>query len=255
MKTAVSAIIKRQTDLPFGFCKWDILADRLLDCRAKSRIPENAKTAIVFLFPYKVRQEKPKNISRYAAVPDYHSVCGKILEEIKSALFSEFPENRFEAFIDNSPVPEVLAASAAGLGKIGKNGLLISERFGSYVFIGEIVTDLQVSAECEPTRCADCGACAAVCPVGLKKEECLSAATQQKKPLSPELEELIIKSGCVWGCDICQDVCPLNKKAEFSSIPEFLDGYRDEYIIGENIEGRAYAWRGEGVISRNARLF
>ena len=66
-----------------GFCSFSKVEDKLLDCAAKKRIPENAKTIILFLFPYKVKEEKPQNISRYAAVPDYHRVAKVYLEEIK----------------------------------------------------------------------------------------------------------------------------------------------------------------------------
>lgn len=249
-------IIRSMTDVPFGFCPFSAVEAHLLECRAKQRLPKNAKTVICFAFPYRVKEEAPKNISRYAAVPDYHNVCGQRLEKIKAALAEVYPDFCFEAFVDNSPIPEVFAASKAGLGAIGKNGLLITRRFGSFVFLGEIVTDMPVNVSSVEARgCADCGACASACPVGLCKAECLSAVTQQKKPLTEAQSRLIVDNGTVWGCDICQNVCPHNVGTENTSIEKFVSGYRDEYILGENIEGRAYEWRGKRVIERNAELF
>ena len=248
-------IIRAHTEAPFGFCPFVEIGEHLIECRAKARIPVGSKTVICFAFPYKIEGNPPKNISRYAAVPDYHVVCGKILEKITAALRERNKDNKFEYFIDNSPIPEVYAASRAGLGRIGKNGLLITERFGSFVFLGEIVTDLEIKSDTNVTTCADCGACKSACPVGLKKSECLSAITQQKGELSAEQKKLIKAHGSVWGCDICQNVCPHNKKAENSFIEEFCEGYRSEYQRGEDIAQRAYEWRGEKVILRNALLF
>ena len=250
----LTKIIDECMGVPFGFCPFSAVGDNLLECRAKARLPKDAKTIICFTFPYKVTEENPKNISRYAAVPDYHEVCGKMLSALSERLRAE-TGYEFEYFIDNSPIPEVYAAARAGLGVVGKNGLLITERFGSFVFIGEIVTNMEIACGEEPKSCADCGACLAACPVALCKEGCLSAVTQKKKDLTEEEARLIRANGSVWGCDICQNACPLNKGKEQSKIPEFINGYRPEYQKGESIEGRAYAWRGEGVIARNLLLF
>lgn len=252
----INEIIRTVTTAPFGFCPFEAVEARLLDCRAKGRIPSGAKTVIMFVFPYKVSEEKPKNISRYAAVPDYHTVCGDILSEIAKKLKNEYNGFSFEAFIDNSPIPEVYAAAYAGLGVYGKNGLLITKEYGSFVFLGEIVTDMPCA--CEEgiiNDCALCGACENTCPVALKKENCLSAVTQQKKPLTDEQSRLILENGSVWGCDICQNACPMNKNKKCTDIKPFIDGYRSEYTKGESIENRAYAWRGEKVTLRNAGLF
>ena len=252
----ITDIIRTVTEAPFGFCPFESVADKLLDCRAKSRLPQNAKTIIMFAFPYKVYDEKTKNISRYAAVPDYHNVCGKILTDIAEKLKEEYNSFGFEAFIDNSPIPEVYAAASAGLGVCGRNGLLITKEYGSFVFLGEIVTDMEMNAEIAPFRdCSLCGACERACPVGLQKNGCLSAVTQQKKELSKEQSALICENGSVWGCDICQNVCPMNANTDKTFIDEFKNGYRDCYQKGEDIENRAYAWRGEKVIMRNAELF
>ena len=74
----------------FGFCDFSLLENELFDCAAKKKLPDNVTSVITFLFPYKVKKEKPKNISRYATVKDYHKVCSKILEEICFKLKENF---------------------------------------------------------------------------------------------------------------------------------------------------------------------
>ena len=238
-----------------SICDFDFVKDKLLTCRKITEIPKNAKSIIMTVFPYKVNQKAPKGISRYAAVPDYHVVCQKMLAAAVSELKRCFPNNEFCFFVDNSPIPEVAAAVHSGLGVIGKNGLLIHEKYGSYVFIGEIVTDLELEADKGGKKCLDCGQCSAACPTKLHKDTCLSAVNQQKKTLEEAQIEQILKSGYIWGCDICSEVCPMNQGTPPTYIKEFIDGYREEYKMDESHEGRAYAWRGPDIIKRNAKLF
>lgn len=248
--TDVLGVIRSATDLEFGICPYSAVSKRLIACRAAERLPKDAKTVILFLFPYKVNAAPPKNISRYAAVPDYHAVCGERLEKIAAALKASFPQNEFACFADNSPIPEVSAAVAAGLGCRGENGLLITEKYGSFVFIGEIVTDLEVPSEIKSERCIGCGKCRAACPVSLDKSRCLSALTQKKGELSAAEIEKLRSLGSIWGCDICQEVCPQNRTPA-APLAEFSAGYRDEYVLGEDGTDRAYNWR-RGAIERNA---
>lgn len=239
----------------FGVCRFSELKDILIDCRKKELLPENAKSVITFVFPYKVKEAPPENISRYAAVPDYHIVCGEILSKTAEKLKRRYKGFAFVPFCDNSPINEVAAAVRSGLGVKGGNGLLITEKYGSFVFIGEIVTDMCITPSVSGSECDKCGECKKHCPVGLDKSRCLSALTQKKGELNDSEKEMILNSGCVWGCDICSDVCPLNKNKELTPISEFKDGYKDRYTLGEDINGRAYAWRGEKVITRNAGFF
>ncbi len=231
-----------------GFCAFSEVCDSLIACRALSRIPENAQTVILALFPYKVKNEKPHKISRYAAVCDYHPVVLDYLKAVIERLKRLFPNNSFQSFCDNSPIPEVMAAAKAGLGKMGENGLRISENWGSFVFIGEIVTDLKIETENLFSKCSGCGKCKTACP---KITDCLSAVTQKKGELSEIEIALLRQNGLLWGCDICAEVCPENKSAQITYIPEFLSSYRQGYILGENPENRPYNWRGEGGIRRN----
>ncbi len=206
------------------------------------------------IFPYKVKDNAPENISRYAAVPDYHIICGEYLEKIKENLQKSFPKNQFEYFIDNSPVPEVYAASVAGLGMIGENGLLINEKYGSFVFIGEILTDIEIFCENKVQKCENCGKCKAVCPVDLQKSECLSAVTQQKRELDENQKRLLAENRLVWGCDICQNACPHNKNAQKTYIEKFSALYRNRFSSGESPDLRPYCWRGAKYPERNLNI-
>ncbi len=246
--------IERMLNKKCGICGFDFIKEHLIQCRKIQDIPENAASVILFAFPYKIKEEKPENISRYAAVPDYHPICKEHLDSFVQILKTAFPNNSFVSFVDNSPIPEVYAAAAAGLGVLGKNGLLITKEYGSFVFIGEIVTDLEIQAENKVENCIGCGKCEKACPVSLNKEKCLSAITQKKQDLTDTEIELIKKSGCIWGCDICSEVCPMNKSKKLSEDQCFIDGYRHTYIYNEDITHRAYAWRGESVIKRNCEL-
>ncbi len=238
-----------------GFLKYEALKNELLDCRASLRVPKDCNTVIVCLSPYRVKEEKPDLISRYAAIEDYHKVMEKKLSQVAENLKRIFPTNQFEVFVDNSPIPEKKAAAIAGLGVIGKNQLLINEKYGSYVFIGEILTDLIIPCvKNKITNCIGCDLCLSACPTGFLKDKnkrCLSDITQQKKELTEQEKSLIKKTKTVWGCDICQEVCPMNKGKKLSNWKEWHKTYRDNFLPDEDKKDRAYIWRGEKVILRN----
>ena len=248
--------------LPCGVCDFEKIGT-LIECRAKSRIPHNAKRVIVYLFPYYLGEDfyKNSNISKYAVPEDYHQIVGEYLKRIAEQLKAEFPNNEFQCFCDNSPVCEVEAAVLCGLGVKGKNGLLINEKYGSFCFIGEIVTDAQFPCSLPEDRtCLSCGLCEKMCPGKALAEykvdvsRCVSHITQRKGELSEEQKKIISDSGCAWGCDICQDVCPMNKNVEISPIKEFFDTAKSLYESGDDITRRAFNWRGEAVIERNLKI-
>lgn len=248
--------------LPCGVCDFEKIGT-LIECRAKSRIPHNAKRVIVYLFPYYLGEDfyKSSNISKYAVPEDYHQIAGEYLKRIAEQLKAEFPDNEFQCFCDNSPVCEVEAAVLCGLGVKGKNGLLINEKYGSFCFIGEIVTDAQFPCSLPEDRtCLSCGLCEKKCPGKALAEykvdvsRCVSHITQRKGELSEEQKKIISDSGCAWGCDICQDVCPMNKNVEISPIKEFFDTAKSVYESGDDITRRAFNWRGEAVIERNLKI-
>lgn len=262
-KTLISEIFLKNGINQIGFCRFsDILP--LIQCRAVSRLPESPETVIMCCFPYFVRKEKDRNLSYYACVRDYHDVAGKILGTISEQLKNTFPNYNFPFFADNSPVREVYAGLISGLGKRGMNGLLINEKYGSFVFLGEIVTDMKILCEKgEIKDCLRCRQCIKNCPSGALGEEgvdaeiCLSAVTQKKKTLSEHETDLIRKSGIAWGCDVCQTSCPMNRNVESTNIAEFIES-TDYFLksdeVHDKINGRAYAWRGEKVIKRNLEI-
>ncbi len=247
----------------WGICPFEKIKDNLIECRAKNRLPQNAKSVIVACFPYLLDESGYKNIniSKYAVVTDYHEVVLSRLVKAVSEFKKLYPENEFSAFADNSPIPEVRAACLSGLGVRGINSLLITEKYGSYVFIGEIVTDLELdSNEHDEKFCIKCGKCMEVCPSSAIKENsfdrtlCLSEITQKKGELSEEEIALMKECGCIWGCDICQDICPMNRNAAITEIEEFLFSPVSHIAEGCSLERRAYEWRGRKVIERNIAI-
>ena len=165
-----------------------------------------------------------------------------------------------------SPINERDAAAMAGLGIIGDKGMLITEKYSSYVFLGEIITDIPTTASPSPIeRCIGCGACKKACPMD-KIGVCLSSLTQKKGILTPDEEQAILSFGSAWGCDICQEVCPYTKRAmESGTIYTSIEYFQKELIPllkREDIDKmsdtefsqRAYSWRGKAVISRNLTL-
>ena len=260
----VNQIISENFPAPFGVCSIEA-AQPYLNCRAKSRIPAKAASVIVLLFPYYTGEHPQRNISRYAMIPDYHIVAENYLKKLCEKLKAEFPQNSFEPFVDNSPLREVSCGQAAGLGVIGDNGLLIHPQYGSYIFLGEIVTDLQLTPSTPVGKdCLHCAACRKACPQGALQENgsvelplCRSHISQKKGELSENEQEQLRLGGLIWGCDICNDVCPLNKNAAVTPIPEFLASVTplmNEENILALLDSRAYNYRGEKTILRNFRL-
>lgn len=258
MKKKVIEIINKYPMKEYGFCRYEDLSDRLLSCASRRRLPDGAETVLVFLFPYFLGEEvyRNSNISRYAVVPDYHEVVGTLLDQLSKDLKEAFPQNVFEPFVDNSPIPEVLAAAKAGLGVIGKNHLLLNPRYGSFVFIGEIVTTLPLSCDAhEISQCIGCEKCLHACPNGqCSVNQCLSAITQKKKELTEQEVKLIRENGSAWGCDICQLACPYNREIEPTNLEMFQQHSIPVLKFESPLEGRAYAWRGKKVVERNLRI-
>lgn len=209
------------------------------------------------------------NISLYARGIDYHIVLRKSLEGAAAELKASFPENFFRVFVDVSPFPEVHAAACAGLGAIGANGVLITPDFGSFVFVGTIATDLPLPGGEAPGICHSCGECIRKCPngaieKGMCADKCLSEITQKKGALTQEETQLIKQNGMIWGCDICQRVCPMNKNIRETCIPEFRYGLVHSLTSQElkltnrdfkqQYGNRAFAWRGPSPLRRNAGI-
>ena len=254
--------------IPLARCK--VLREYLL---SKNGLDKDCH-AIMMLFPY--RSEKaPKNLTVYASVKDYHGYVESFSKELESFLRNRHPNGIFKVFSDHSPIDEVHACCISGLGFIGDNGLLITEKYSSFVFLGECITNvspeelgLEIAPEIQVRGCLHCGKCKSACPsccigeVVDKKKDCLSAITQKKGILTDEEVSLMVKNGSIWGCDICQNVCPYTKNASFTPIDYFkndviecLDLSTLEGMSDEDFSSRPFAWRGMDTIKRNVLIY
>jgi epoxyqueuosine reductase len=183
-------------------------------------------------------------ISRYAWGDDYHHVLGEKLEALIEHLHGEFTEH-FEAraYVDTGPIVERVAAKYAGLGWLAKNTCLINEELGSWLFLGVIVTTLDLAASQDgaetpaPDLCGNCSLCIDACPTGaivepyvLDARRCISYLTiELRGAIPPELREPMGRH--VFGCDICQDVCPWNRRAPVTALPNFQPRQREEQSL------------------------
>lgn len=250
--------------------------------------PENRKKAealcphpagvFVAAFPYLTGSHPSAgNLSLYARGEDYHRVLLRRLTWAAEQLARRYPGHHFLPGSDASPLDERQCARLAGLGILGRHGLLILPPYGSWVFLGTILTDLALpSAPAPAPNCVDCGACIRACPTGalgrdgFDPDRCLSALTQRKGALSREEEALLKAHPLIWGCDCCQLACPYNRAPLCTPLPE-LAGETQElpYLASlslSDLEGltnrtfrerygcRAFAWRGPGVLRRNLSL-
>lgn len=190
-----------------------------------TKLVEGARSVISLLYNYYTDriQEDPEApiLSKYAYGKDYHFVLKDKMHLLFDFIKSLHPKAEGRVFVDSAPVLDRAWAKKAGLGWIGKNSMLISRTAGSFVFIGEIILNLELACQEVPENdfCGSCTRCIEACPTGailgnrtLDSERCISYQTiENKGAISPELEGKL--SGRVFGCDICQDVCPWNRKA------------------------------------------
>lgn len=159
-------------------------------------------------------------ISRYAWGDDYHDVVGSRLKSLLSWIKEEWPEAVGKACVDIQPMMDKAWAARAGLGWIGKHTNLITRDYGSWVFLGELLLNLELEADGVPAEdhCGTCTLCIEACPTGAITEayvvdsnKCISYATIELR--APEIPQEMTAhlDGWLYGCDICQDVCPWNR--------------------------------------------
>jgi epoxyqueuosine reductase len=169
-------------------------------------------------------------ISRYAwSREDYHDSVLRRLREVESKLKeASAPEVETRSYVDTGPIVERVYAKYAGIGWQGKNTCIINQKIGSWLFLGVIVTSLELAPDLPaPDRCGTCTRCIDACPthafIGphqLDSNKCIAYLTIEKRGSVPEeFREAI--GHHVFGCDICQDVCPWNRKAPATDKPEF----------------------------------
>ena len=254
---------------------------------------KSCKTIIVLGLPYYIESSEenemiPKEklfrgrLARIAWGEDYHQVFQRRMKNLGELLQKENPDIRYQSYVDTGPLVDRFLASKAGLGFYGYNNLFYHLQYGSFVFYGYMLIDQdidyrEIDDQVEKIQlhyqdfCSNCDRCIKACPgkaiekpYRLNASRCVSGVLQKKGILSDE-EKSIISDG-IYGCDVCQDVCPYNKDIEFSYEPAFIPtdppAYPDlvELLGLSNKEfkkmygNNACAWRGSRVLKRNALI-
>jgi len=233
---------------------------------------ESGKTIITIAFPYLYDLEfsNDVNFSKYTLGRDYHVVASDYMDKICKFI----RDKGFRAInvVDANALPERYIAELAGVGFIGKNNTLITQKYGSYVFLGEIITDLVIEPDIPITqKCGNCEICLNACPtksivegeLGINNNPniCLSYITQKKNIDDYWFDKL---GDRLFGCDTCQRACPCNIEIEFSTIEE-LKPYEymekieledlitiDNKLFKDKYKITSCGWRGKNIIKRNA---
>lgn len=226
---------------------------------------KGGRTIISIAFPYLFKKNLEDDIgfSLYTKGEDYHRVVNKYLKKI--CCFIKSIGGKAEAFVDSNALPERYIAELCGIGFIGRNGSLITKKYGSYVFLGEIITDLEVEYDnVMNCNCGNCSICIKNCPTGALRSKnyniCMSYITQKKQV---EDNWLLKFGGRLFGCDVCQNVCPYNINVSFSVIQEFHPfNFMENVDLGEivNMDNKTFrrkyantscGWRGKNILIRN----
>jgi len=210
--------------------------DKRLDPRL---LVPGGKSVISVLLNYYSEDQQPEGapkISKYAYGADYHFVIKEKLKELLRFIHQEMGEVNGRVFVDSAPVMDRAWAEKSGLGWIGKNTNLITQKVGSYFFIAEMILDLDLEYDLPTTdHCGTCTACIDVCPTEaivapyqLDATKCISYLTIELKDQLPR-EFQGKMDNWAFGCDVCQDVCPWNRFSKqhneplFNSKPEILN--------------------------------
>ena len=194
-------------------------------------IVENAKSVIsvaLNYYPKQIQEEGTPVISKYAYGRDYHKVIKAMLKNLASYINNELSPINYRIFVDSAPVLDKKWAELSGLGWVGKHSLLINKEIGSFFFIGEIILDLELEYD-KPIKdyCGTCTACIDACPTNaiisekvIDSNKCISYQTiENKNEIDISLKGKF--ENRIFGCDICQDVCPWNNKPIPTTISDF----------------------------------
>lgn len=233
------------------------------------KVPQETYPTMVVLglaYPFRMLKHTKTHLvpSFYTFGSDYHLVLKKRMEDVMQGL----PFN-YHMGVDNHPHDERLAAVLGGLGFFGKNQLIINRELGSYMFLGIVFIDVVLENTYTLSVTDDCGSCRIcidACPTHALEEgtyhleKCMSYFNQAKKPLN---DEEVYANYSLFGCDICQMVCPKNIKKGTILHPEFelsgkemvsiVDLFLDsEKVFRKKYENMAYLWKGKTILMRNA---
>lgn len=248
------------------------LEEQNLGSRLKLDINNKPASSIICIFfPYLTESHSfDSNISVSAQGIDYHIWAKDKLKRIVQKLQIKYPNSTFSIQVDNGPLNERFFALESGLGYKGINNMVINEVYGSYGFIGLIVTDLVLKEKRLPKKnCINCGKCIEYCPGkalnyknGFIGQRCASYLTQKKTELSDSEIAILKKSNKVYGCDICQIVCPHNrdikKSQEIDDVMKRLNLNDIASLSNKEFKkifgNRAFAWRGKNILVRNFNI-
>ncbi|MCX6228672.1 MAG: tRNA epoxyqueuosine(34) reductase QueG [Bacteroidia bacterium] len=211
------------------------------------KLEEGSKSVVSLLINYFPTQQQADPsapiISKYAYGRDYHFVVREKLNELLTYIQSDLSPCQGRGFVDSAPVLERALAKAAGLGWIGKHSLLINKYHGSYVFIAELIIDLELAYDTPFTsdHCGTCTKCIDACPTKaivadrvIDATKCISYHTIENKEEAPADIQANLENR-IYGCDICQDVCPWNKvitpnkSDDFKPMPGLLEMTKVEW--------------------------
>ncbi len=203
---------------------------------------------------------------------DYHDVLRDRLEKLEEYIVSRYPEARCKSMVDTGELADRAVAERAGIGWSGKNCAIITPEFGSFVYLGEMITNIPFEPD-EPleSQCGDCTKCLDACPTGalvqggqINAKICLSYLTQTKDSFPEEYRGVL--GNRLYGCDTCQQVCPFNRGVDFHIHEEFEPDPEEakpllKPLLGisnrefkERFGHMAGSWRGKKPIQRNAIL-
>lgn len=216
------------------------------------------------------REQRRGQFARASWGIDYHDILRDKMNQLMTYVEEIVPEIRFKTMVDTGELSDVLVAERAGIGFIGRNGLLITKEYGSYVYLGEIITNLPFPVdERVPFGCGDCYRCVQACPTQallgdgrMNGPRCLSYQTQTKQLMPHEFRRKI--THVIYGCDICQLTCPFNQGIDFHLHPEMEpvpEQVQPELKSMLNLSNREFketyghlsgAWRGKKPLQRNA---
>lgn len=216
--------------------------DKRLDPRL---LVDGAKSVISLLLNYYPGEEQPENtykVSKYAYGHDYHHVIKSKLRHLQEFISSEIGEVNGRAFVDSAPVLDKAWAAKSGLGWMGKHSNLLTTEVGSFYFIAELIVDLELEYDTPVTdHCGTCTACIDACPTEAIVEPYVVDGSKCISYFTIELKNEIPTSvkgqfdDWIFGCDVCQDVCPWNRFSKahdeplFNPHPELLGMSKDDW--------------------------
>lgn len=197
-----------------------------------TKLVPGARSVVSLIYNYypsvEIRPEDGLKVARYAYGEDYHKVIKEKLKLLISQLQSEIGSFDGRVFVDSAPVMERQWAQRAGLGWLGKNSLLLNQNMGSYFFLAELIIDLELESDAPVIdRCGTCTACIDACPTGaiiqpgvIDSNRCISHLTIELKDSIPDSFKGRMDDW-IFGCDVCQEVCPWNRFSKPHREPRF----------------------------------